>query len=42
MRAPSETQQHRATALLKQLGMARLSELTKAGITAATVVANEE
>jgi predicted transcriptional regulator of viral defense system len=30
-------QQDRAAALLKQRGMARLSELTKAGITAATV-----
>src|SRR3954469_17022208 len=32
-----ETQQDRAIALLKERGMARLSELTAAGITAATV-----
>jgi predicted transcriptional regulator of viral defense system len=33
----TDTQQDRALSLLKQQGMARLTELTKAGITAATV-----
>jgi predicted transcriptional regulator of viral defense system len=33
----AHTQQDRALALLKQRGMARLSELTEAGVTAATV-----
>jgi predicted transcriptional regulator of viral defense system len=33
----AESQRDRAVSLLKQRGMARLSELTKAGITAATV-----
>jgi predicted transcriptional regulator of viral defense system len=33
----SDTQRDRAVSLLKQRGMARLSEFTKAGITAATV-----
>lgn len=33
----TNSQQHRALSLLKQRGMARLSEFTKAGVTAATV-----
>jgi predicted transcriptional regulator of viral defense system len=37
MNSAAPRQQDRATALLKQRGMARLSEFTKAGITAATV-----
>lgn len=42
MNAPSETQTVRATALLKESGMARASELTKAGITAATIARMKE
>src|ERR1700688_3489525 len=37
MTSRPDTQQKRALSLLRQKGMARLSELTKAGITAATV-----
>lgn len=37
MTSAPQTQQDRAVSLLKKQGMARLSELTKAGITAATV-----
>ena len=37
MLAVPESQQDRAISLLKQRGMARLSELTRAGVTAATV-----
>src|SRR5690348_5965759 len=37
MNSQLQTQQERATTLLKQRGMARLWELTDAGITAATV-----
>ena len=37
MKSSTETQQDRALSLLKQRGIARLSELTKARITAATV-----
>jgi predicted transcriptional regulator of viral defense system len=37
MNSGAESQQDRAVSLLKERGMARLSELTKAGITAATV-----
>jgi predicted transcriptional regulator of viral defense system len=37
MTSRSDTQQNQALAVLKQRGMARLSELTKAGITATTV-----
>ncbi len=37
MTAVPDRQQDRAISLLKQRGMARLSELTKAGVTAATV-----
>jgi predicted transcriptional regulator of viral defense system len=37
MLAVPESQQDRAVSLLKQRGMARLSELTRAGVTAATV-----
>jgi predicted transcriptional regulator of viral defense system len=37
MTSRPDTQQNRALSLLRQKGMARLSELTKAGITAATV-----
>ncbi len=38
MEAIPESQQDRAVSLLRQKGMARLAELTKAGVTAATVV----
>jgi predicted transcriptional regulator of viral defense system len=37
MVSPSKTQQERAISLLKEQGMARLSEFIKAGVTAATV-----
>jgi len=37
MKTRPDTQQDQALSLLKQRGMARLSELTGAGITAATV-----
>jgi predicted transcriptional regulator of viral defense system len=37
MTSAPHSQQDRATSLLKQRGMARLSELTKAGVTATTV-----
>lgn len=37
MKRPPTSQQDRALSLLKQCGMARLSEFTKAGVTAATV-----
>lgn len=42
MNRPASTQQDRALALLKQRGMARLSEFTAAGITAATVTRMKE
>jgi predicted transcriptional regulator of viral defense system len=42
MNSAAPRQQDRAAALLKQRGMARLSELTKAGITAATVARMKE
>jgi predicted transcriptional regulator of viral defense system len=42
MTPESQTQQERALALLRQEGMARLSELTKEGITAATLTRMRE